>query len=355
MIALGGQLAILTSGSEWMLRAGNNQDAVGATSMRLDVQSYRGCSHVPPLAVGSTVLFNSRDGQTVYDFGYFYASDRYETNDMCVIAHHLFENRTIKAWAYQQRPNSVVWCVMSDGTLLSFTFLKEHEVWAWAQHSTLGSVESISSIPGMGTYDEVALLVKRNINNADIYYVEVLAERLPDEDAAQGIFMDSARTTIATENTGTLSGMEHLEGKEVYVLDNGAVIKGLYVIGGRVTLPYVIPSGHRVICGLPIPTPTLELLPLEDEAAVGRKRRISKVIVRVENTRSLWIGPHEGNMVEAKWRTTEPYGSPPAMFTGDKEILIPTSWDLQTSLVIQQRDPLPQTISAVIPGVDFGG
>ena len=355
MIPLNG-LAILTSGSEWVLRPGVNDNAVAPTSMRLDVQSYRGCSHVPPLVVGSTVLFNSRDGQTVYDFGYFYASDRYETQNMTVLAQHLFEDRTIKEWAYQQKPNSVVWCVMSDGTLLSFTYIKEQEVWAWAQHSTSGTFESISAIPGQGTYDEVAVIIKREVNGETVYYVESMAERLPDDDDTLGVFLDSALEVTLEADATILTGMDHLEGKEVWVLAGGVVIKDLIVLNGEVTLGTTVTSGSHVICGLPIPTPTLEMLPLENQDAYGKKRTIGKVLVRLENTRGLWCGQDEDNMYEAKWRTAGTLtADPDTLVSGDTEVVVGTKWGFQTGLVIQQKDPLPQTISAVIPEVTFGG
>jgi hypothetical protein len=311
---------------------------------------------VRPLIVGSTVLFNSRDGQTVYDFGYFFSSDRYETQDMTVMASHLFENRTIKEWAYQQKPNSVVWCVMSDGTLLSFTYIKEQEVWAWAQHSTDGTFESVSSILGMGTYDEVAFIIKRTRDGEDVFYVEFMAERLPDKDDTLGVFLDSAlEVDIASEAT-VLTGMDHLEGREVWVLAAGVVIKNLVVINGEVELGTTVAAGSHVICGLPIPTPTAQLLPFENPDAFGKKRTIGKVIVRLENTRGLWCGQDVDNMYEAKWRTGGTLtAEPDTMFSGDKEVMQGTRWGFQTGLVIQQQDPLPQTISAVIPEVSFGG
>ena len=56
-----------------------------------------------------------------------------------------------------------------------------------------------------------------------------------------------------------------------------------------------------------------------------------------------------------KYRTNEPYGSPVALFTGDKEFAIAPGWNTEGRIFIRQIDPLPITVLAVIPEVDVGG
>ena len=77
-------------------------------------------------------------------------------------------------------PNYLV-CA-SDGVLLGFTFMREHEVYAWHRHTTDGIVESVCSIPepdGAGGYiDAVYLIVNRTINGATKRYVERMVDRV---------------------------------------------------------------------------------------------------------------------------------------------------------------------------------
>lgn len=345
------KLIILTSGAEWVADSGEGGGGVTPTSIRLRIQSYRGASDVPPLVIGSTVLFVQRDGATVQNLGYSFASDKYEAHNLSVLSQHLFAGRTIKEWAYQQRPNSVIWCVMSDGALLSFTYLEEHEVWAWARHSTDGEFVSVAAIPGLGGEDEVMFQVKRTVDGSDVYYLEYLTERLPDEDMLEGVFVDSALTYDGVAAT-VMTGLDHLEGETVWALADGSVQKDLTVSGGSVTIPF---AATKIHVGLPIPTPTIELLPLEIPEAQGRKRRVNKIFVRLENSRGFWAGPTTAKMVEAKWRTNEDYGEPTRLFSGDKELLLDGNWGLSGTVVIQQRDPLPLSINSVAPEIDIGG
>jgi hypothetical protein len=345
------KLIVLTSGAEWIMDSGANSDALTPTSINLRVQSYRGCSDVPPLVIGSTVLFVQRDGATVQDLGYSFAIDKYEANNLSVLSQHLFDGKTVKEWAYQQRPNSVIWCVMSDGSLLSFTYLKEHEVWGWAQHSTDGTFESVAAIPSLGRSDEVCFIVKRNVGGSDVRYIEYLTDRLPGSDVTMGVFLDSALTYDGAPTT-TLSGLDHLEGATVHALADGSVWKGLTVTGGQIEIPQ---SASVVHVGLPIPTPTIEMLPLEISGTNGRKRRVTRIFVRLENSRGMWAGPDTSRMTEAKWRSDENYSEATNLFTGDKELVVQSVWGINGTLVIQQRDPLPLSINAVMPEIDLGG
>jgi hypothetical protein len=194
------------------------------------------------------------------------------------------------------------------------------------------------------------------VDGETFYYVELMAERLPDEDDTLGVFLDSALEVTLTADATILTGMGHLEGEDVWVLAAGTPIKDLTVVDGEVALGTTVVAGSHVICGLPIPTPTIQMLPFENPNAFGNKRRSGKILVRVEKTRGLWVGQDEDNMQEAKWRVDGALVSEPTeMVTGDIEVLTQTKWRFQTGLVIQQQDPLPQTISAIIPEVDFGG
>ena len=192
-------LLVLTSGSEWTMSSGTNSDAVTPTSIRFDVQGYRGSSQVPPLTIGNEVLFLQRNGTVVRNLAYAITDEGYTGADYTVLAGHLFEARHIIDWAYQQDPDSTIWCVTSDGIMLGFTYLREHEVWAWHRHTTDGTFESICSIEGDDA-DEAYMLVNRTIDGSTVRYVEQLAERLPgDFNVRDSWFVDSGLQFSATE------------------------------------------------------------------------------------------------------------------------------------------------------------
>ena len=79
------------------------------------------------------------------------------------------------------------------------------------------------------------------------------------------------------------------------------------------------------------------------------KFNVYAVTVRLERSRGLWFGPDASRLTELKQRQDEPYGSPIALFTGDRKVTIPASWKTNGRVLFRQRDPLPMTILAAIP------
>lgn len=202
------QLIIFTSGSEWIVRGVD--DVISVSTISAKVQGYRGSSHVPPLVVGNTALFLQEKGAIVRDLGYEFSSDTYTGNDLIVLASHLFFNKQITDWAYQQVPNSNAWCVRSDGTLLGLTYMREQKVVGWHRHDTDGGLfESICSITE-GSEDVVYALVKRTIGGVTRRYIERFASRDFD-DIKDAYFVDCGLTydgrntgaTTMTVTTGT--------------------------------------------------------------------------------------------------------------------------------------------------------
>jgi hypothetical protein len=87
----------------------------------------------------------------------------------------------------------------------------------------------------------------------------------------------------------------------------------------------------------------------------GRTKNINKAWVRVSASSSLFVGPNADNLIEAKVRTTEPYGSPTALKTGEIEIVAKPDWNDNGKLLIRQTNPLPVSIVGVTYEVAIGG
>ncbi|MCA3247399.1 MAG: hypothetical protein ING29_13080 [Azospirillum sp.] len=194
LISLGG-LLVMTSGGEWIAKPGGQSDAITPLSLTVKPQSYRGSSDVRPIVVGNMALYVQDRGQIVRDLGYKFDVDSYTGDDLTLLARHLFEGRTIKEWAYAQAPHSIIWCVMSDGGLMSLTYLREHEVWAWARHDTDGDFESVAVISD-GTEDVPYFIVRRTIGGQTRRYVERMASRLV-LDVEDAFFVDCGLTLNA--------------------------------------------------------------------------------------------------------------------------------------------------------------
>jgi hypothetical protein len=145
-----------------------------------------------------------------------------------------------------------------------------------------------------------------------------------------------------------------LEGKTVNVLTDGAVHRQVTVSSGTITLDY--PTRIAQI-GLPI-TADAQTLPwsaqIDPGMGQGRTKNVDKVWLRVNNSGSVFVGPDADNLTEAKQRTTEVYGSPPALVTKEILIVITPSQYEAGQVFIRQINPLPITLVSMTMEVTIG-
>ncbi len=168
-------LVILSSGGAWLLLGGptiTNPVAVSPTNTIVIPQNYVGSADLPPIVINYDILYVQVKGSIVRDLAYNFWVNVYTGTDMSVLAQHLFFGHNMERWAYAEQPFYQVWIVRDDGILLSFTYLKEQDVYAWAHHDSFGnsgtdqflSVASIpeQQIPGINM-DSVYFVVQRTI------------------------------------------------------------------------------------------------------------------------------------------------------------------------------------------------
>ncbi len=81
---------------------------------------------------------------------------------------------------------------------------------------------------------------------------------------------------------------------------------------------------------------------------------MQEVVLRVKATRGLAVGPDAGRLTEIKERTSENYGAPTHLVTGDERVLIDPSWNSNGRIFMRQAWPLPATIVAIVPRLEIG-
>ena len=87
----------------------------------------------------------------------------------------------------------------------------------------------------------------------------------------------------------------------------------------------------------------------------GRVKNLNHVWLRVLESSGIFAGPSADKLVEAKQRTTEPYGTPPSLKTEDIKIMLTPTWADYGQIFIRQSDPLPLTIVGITLEVAVGG
>ncbi|MCP4127345.1 MAG: hypothetical protein GY753_09815 [Gammaproteobacteria bacterium] len=346
------ELIVLTSGAEHKISSGDA--AFSIENVKIKPQGYRGASSIQPLVIGNTALYVQANGGVVRDMAYALETDSYSGNDISVMSAHLFEGRYVTSWTYAQDPHSIVWAVLDNGQLLGLTYMREHQVWGWHHHETDGEYTSVISIPE-DRQDVVYTLVTRTIDSETKQYVERFVSRIQG-DVEDSFFVDSGLTYEGSP-VAALSGLDHLEGATVAILADGNVHPQTTVANGSISLDY---EASKIHVGLPY---TAEIQTLEPHvvldkysgSSLSKTKTVSRLTVRVLKSRGLWAGSTSEDLIELKQRTDEAWGDPIALFTGDFELTVEPTWQEHGSVIIQQRDPLPATILAVIPDLDTGG
>lgn len=344
------QLLLLTSSAEWRVTSVNS-DAITPTTISVRPQSYVGASNVQPITINNTCLYGAARGGHVRELAYSWQANGFITGDLSLRAPHLFDSYDIVDMAYAKAPLPIVWFVSTSGKLLGLTYVPEQQIGAWHWHDTDGVFESCAVV-AEGGEDVLYCVVRRTINGVTKRYVERMASR-QFVDQADAFFVDAGLTYSGTAAT-TITGLSHLEGKTVSILADGAVHPQRTVTSGQITLQR---AASKVQVGLPI-TADIQTLPVAAQIdggfGQGRMKNVNKVWLRVFRSSGIFAGPDAGSLVEYKQRTTEPWGTPPALKSDELDIVLTPSWGKSGQVYVRQSDPLPLTLVSITSEVALG-
>ncbi len=345
----GDVLLVGTLGDEWAIVEATTTDPFGPANCKTKRQSTYGSNLVAPTRVGLDTLFVQKAGRKVRAMSFKFEEDGFESPDVTAFSEHITKTGIIDS-AYQQEPWSVVWCVRSDGVLLGLTFNREQDVVAWHRHPLQdGVVESVETIPAPdGSRDDLWVIVRYTVSGVTRRYMGYLGEQDEDgTDQADWTYADMMSTYSGVPAT-VISGLNYLEGKEVWVLVDGARHPNRTVSGGAITLQV---AGSKVHVGMPSPG-LIETLNLEAGAntAQGKIKRAHLVTIRVHRSLGGQAGPYETKLSELAYRSPSvPMGSAPPPFTGDLDVEWPGDYEPRMTMIVTKDRPMPLTLVAVMP------
>ena len=354
-------LISLTAAAEWAIDGGDNA-FVTPTSVKRRAESFWGSADVRPLAVGTQILFLQDKSARVRDLGYEWSADGYQSTDLSIFAEHLFEGHTIVDWCYAQAPDMMVWLVRDDGILLGLTYLREHQIWGWGSHTlqnpadgTNAVVESVCAVPE-GDMDAVYAVVKYTMRqDAPLKPLHGALCRPVEGPAAHGhrrlVGSSTARCSIRGPRQRAFRAFGTWKARAVNLLADGDVLPAQVVTNGAVTLPN---AASKVLIGIGY-TSRMQTLPLDLSPNVaGKSRAIKNMAFRIRDTRGIKVGPSTALLVEWKQRATGDLSTTIPLETGDFDIRPHQDWSKTGQMVVQQTDPLPMTILAIMPTVTYG-
>jgi hypothetical protein len=352
------RLCVMTDAGVWLV--GREQEPLGPSTLNADQHGYSGvAADVRPVVIGESVIYTQKSRRIVRDLRFDQQVDGLAGRDLTIFAAHLFEGHEIDRMDYAESPDSIVWAVRDDGTLLGCTYNREHDMMAWHRHDTDGAFEQICVVPEADG-DVLYAIVQRTINGSNVRYIE----RLETRDIREGyfnldsFFVDSGLTYDGAPAT-SFTGLTHLVGERIAVVADGEVISNGYddveitVSGaGGFTLAT---AASRVHAGLPIARAQIETLDLDAHGTMIRdkqKRTGSVTLLLHRSSRSWEAGPDEDHMTPYELGVTDTASDE---FTGQVEQALEGDWSKPGRILIWQRDPLPLTILGIIPNQVLGG
>jgi len=349
-------LIIGTAGGEFAVNGGGTGESITPTNILINKQSNHGSANVDGIAVGNATLFLQRAKRKIRELAYNFDVDGYVAPDLTILAEHITESG-ITQMAYQEEPNSIIWCVRTDGQLLGFTYQREQQVTAWHRHIFGGSFgsgnavcESVEVLPTDDSEYQVWVIVKRTINGATKRYVEYLHNLDFDETNDTSFNYLDSQLAYDGSATTTISGLDHLEGEEISVLADGSTHPNKTVSSGAITLDR---SSTKVKVGLPYVS-LLQTMRIDAGADNGtsqsKTKRIYEITARLYESIGIEIGPDLDNMERIPFRSSaNAMNSGVNVFTGDKEIEFRGNYETDGFIVVRQTQPLPLTILSLYP------
>lgn len=202
------KLLVFSEASVQTFDHGANSDALSPVNIAFRHQSFNGVNpSLIPLPIEDDVVYGHLYGKNIFSLRFAIELGGFQTaGDLTLLAQHLFLDRTVVSWAYQDKPRSVIWVVMSDGALLSLTYLPEQEIFAWTRHETEGFYEFVATVRGT-VEDDVYFSVRRTVDGSTHRFIEAFELREFDS-IDDAFFVDSglSRNDPTTIETIAISG-----------------------------------------------------------------------------------------------------------------------------------------------------
>jgi hypothetical protein len=426
---------------------------------------------LPPLVVPGGVFFVDTNN-VIRQLVFSQEIAAYESLEQTIFSNHIFRNRVITSWTFQDGIVPIIIVTFSDGDWATFTYNFEHQMRAWTRHDSTYPIEQVESSPlSDTTYFVINKNGTRHIEVSLPRYVpadEVLAN--PEAKMlAANFLMDGIRSSSYLLNNGlnpganfvltpvvsgdwsgdltlrtsdnanffewnevgnifrffhpvdgsvvdleivvktndtlvtvtpsatfpsqygtsariystfnVIFGLQHLEGENVSVVVDGALVASplndvgdypvLTVAGGMLTLPDDM-MGAFVIVGRPIvaDVKTLNITTVEQAPTLIESVNVNKLYVRVNESRGLYCAndfPEEMNDEKDGYSVIGMDSLDEALVPRNDillgntylkpvskrcEKIIPGTWENQGQIAIRQVDPFHFEILSIIPDVE---
>ena len=265
----GRNLQIFTSGAEFAVTS----KPVTPSNIQITPQTAHGANSVEVQDVDGATIFIDRFGKSLLTFLYSFNEDAYTSDDRSVLASHLIKQPVDMALLAGTASDDANWLfiVNDDGTAAILNTLRSQDINGFTSWTTDGEIKNVTTV-GEKLFMVVETDVTSTVEQWDF-------TRLLD------------RSVRKTATSGTIDGLEHLEGETVSIVtrgddsgeNDGFVLADQTVSGGSITLPAPYDTGYSTLeyeVGSRF-IPTIKPMPLNTNIGSGQNQMRLKKIVRM--------------------------------------------------------------------------
>lgn len=344
-------LIIGTTAGIFIARTDENSGKITPANIQATRHLNTPCADTSPVFAKGNILFLDTSRTKLWELDFEPGARSPQAVDLMLLNESIAENK-IKDLQYIQVYESIVWCLLENGSLLSLTYEPEQKVRAWATHSLGGNtpnIKSMSSIKDADTgRDELWLAVKRLVpsNEVRIEYMEdfVDTELTVSNYQRDYNFLDSSVRIPAAPNPIQVSNFTNTD---LTVLGDGLNLGEFTSNGsGFITLPqqyaYVI-TGHNYESYFE----TLDLVSHDQKrSSIGSRSRITHVTLSWDKSIFGKYGPDSSRLREIPAvSSTTIMGSLPDYSTFTKRLRFSGgNTRLGSKVYVKQDKPYPLTI-----------
>lgn len=350
-----------TQGGVFRIDAGEGANAITPGDLRIRTASGYGACDVLPTTIGEIAIYAQQGQRIVRALSPNVTIDVLTQPDLTLLSEH-FGKTGFTEMHFGSVPHSVAWMRRDDGLLVGLTLNPVTQILAWHEHELPGSLSgedwpaviSMAILPLDG-HDQLWIIVRRTINGAEIETVEAMQLPFDSLRDAQvdACYLDSA-VYYSGASTTAISGLDHLEGEDVYAYADGIMQGPFTVASGAITLDT---AASVVWTGLDYSALSdLETLPVKAVGANNALTRVVSTMVEVLDTNGLDIGISAATLAALSpslQPSTWSAGTIKPLVTDDREHVLPGSHGTRVTVLMRASGALPATITGLVHTIEF--
>jgi hypothetical protein len=224
------QLLVGTSELEYTV-AGDAGTVLAPGNIDVRVNSGHGSAPVQPVPYGDEVMFASERGSRVRAISRDFGRVGWTAKDMNVLAPHI-TNVGIVRMARLRNPQSMLLCVLNDGTVAVLHYDRDLEFHGWSRIVVNGVIRDVTVMADSTGTDVPYFIVQRSVQGAFKTYLEGIPGFVEN---GFRVYMDS-NVFLTNLDSHIITGLDHLEGWTVQVRTEDGYAGDFPVVNGRIVV-----------------------------------------------------------------------------------------------------------------------